>query len=133
MIVVSGNAIERLQKLHEILDDVSPGHFDMYSWCGTAACAGGHAASHPWFNKRGLTMKRPRHDLSINRMASWPTFVIDGEELQTYDALQRFFDIDVRTTHALFDPGGYPGVTHGREAIREVQRRIRNYLEFGEA
>jgi hypothetical protein len=96
---------ERLLKLADILDDFENQkpegveRFDMESWhCGTAACAAGTAALHPWFNGQGLYMgasvwspgRIPRYNGYIN-----------------FTALENFFEISEADAAWLFDPMEY--------------------------
>ena len=97
---------ERLLKLAEILSEPiavkAPNgevpRFILESWvvvnCKTQACAFGEAALHPWFRRRGLTLKKGASADS----QYYPTY--EGEEGDW--AAMRFFGINRHDVKRLF-------------------------------
>lgn len=94
-----------------------PVRFDMNDWyCGTAACALGSAALHPYFN---------RHGLALRGWSAAPTY----KSYAGYGAASQFFGIPRAQACWLFDPGEY---TQKRILPRHVAKRVREIIS-GEA
>jgi hypothetical protein len=90
-------------------------HLD--GWCGTKACAVGHALIDPYFNKAGL----------YRFSGGDPGF----EGFRSWDAVTRFFGISEAAALWLFHMRSYP-ITKGDAAARAVARRIRKFVAGGE-
>jgi hypothetical protein len=77
--------LERWANVHSLVSSIPDDQrFSMSNWgredkesaCGTAACAAGHAALHPWFRKRGL---KTRFELS------YPSYMFGFMEIPNRD------------------------------------------------
>jgi hypothetical protein len=77
--------------------------FDMSSWCGTAACAAGHACSDPWFIERGLKLEK-----TPETHAPVPVYYVGRDAQLGFTALMFFFDISLEDASRLFCPVYYP-------------------------
>lgn len=119
---------ELLEEAYAIIDGVPEDRIDLGAWqsgedrasntaeitCGTIACAAGWLALHPGMNSRGL------HPV----YRGMPAF--NGSD--GYDALARFFGIEILQSIDLFYPN-YDG-----ESDKQVfLRRLRHLLNGGEA
>jgi hypothetical protein len=85
--------------------------------CGTAACAFGLAAISGAFADEGLTYMIDRS----NNL--YPQY----KEATGFDAATKFFDIDMNTASALFEPANYD-IRKGADAELEVAGRIRELV-----
>jgi len=97
--------------------------WDMTRWdCGTATCALGSAALHPWFKRRGLKM---RNDILLYI----PVYVdTSGNYHSGYDAGMKFFGITVSESHWLFWSSTYDKINiTPTDVVRRIKRLIRDY------
>jgi hypothetical protein len=118
---------ERLTKLAEVLENFTEEkkalgleEFDISEWhCGTAACALGTAALHPWFNRRGFRI--------ADGMFAIPRFDSgDRTDFGIYAAAS-FFDITVDQGSSIFFGSAYdPPPT-----AKQVATRIRALVKDG--
>lgn len=122
---------ERLLKVAEILEEVRPKLFNLYSWinietkdgnmCSTSACAIGWAAQHPWFQSRGLRLAQKEDGEHM-----FP--YLFGTEEEEFDAIRKFFGVsDVEATY-LFDPIAYK---KGNPSKKDVIDRINAFVKSG--
>lgn len=117
--------IERLTKLAELLENLdtkkTKKKFNMESWdCGTSACAVGHAMINSWFNKQGLMAA---FATAIDGMRCVPTYN-DGTQ---WDAVKKFFELDLMDAHYLFMDDCYPR----KARPTTVAKRIRQFISEG--
>jgi hypothetical protein len=103
---------ERLKHLINILREVSPEHFDLWSWdCGSAACAVGWACRDPQMQAEGLRM--------FNNIPSYRFF-------SAWPAVEEFFDLTGYQAEQLFLASRYMQV---RPTPQDVIARIEKLLE----
>lgn len=100
---------EALQRLHDKLVGAGPYEQDgpipserleMHQWvadCGTAACAVGHAAMDPWFQKRGLFLE----------CYLWGNYSPKYRDIHGEQAVCEFFELDESTMQYLFMASSY--------------------------
>lgn len=115
---------QRLLKLADHLENNVMDHeFDMKEWkCGTTACAVGHAASIPSFQRAGLKLVSYRMKVSGDGYKAFcPIYKGD----YGYLGVANFFGIGVDEAHSLFDPDEYP---IDRRDVRTVAKRIREFV-----
>jgi hypothetical protein len=126
---------ERLLKLAEYLDNVSPETFNMKTWatayeCGTTACAMGHACDIPEFKELGLKLNWQTVISKTCRTA----LVELSEGLFTkvgISAAQALFDLDVEQACFLFSGQTDGGLDREDETPTDVAKRIRTFVEKG--
>ena len=98
--------VERLLKVVEVLDALpTTKKFHMESWkeetlCGIVGCAAGWAASDPWFKKRGLTLQ------TYSSEANYKSYSPIYQGAKGFDALVKFFGLDMEAIDYLFDTPG---------------------------
>lgn len=104
--------IERWENCLRVLQSLTPHqrrkHWDMSKWgevtdCGTVACAAGHCALDPWFQRRGLKMTFVQ---KIDEWGEEHTDVKFDEDLVPVffgetGTLQIFYDTNRRTVSAV--------------------------------
>ena len=123
---------QRLLFLAAFLDTVNEDRFNLETWrrgeyvhvitdevllhdCGTTACAVGWACSLPEFRELGLGF----HEY-------YPTLETDDlGRLHTWDAVERFFDLDSAESSYLFI---YTQYSSTNSAPRDVADRIREFV-----
>lgn len=106
---------EHVPRLAKSPDGYRIKHFDMnVIFDKSKACAGGVAALHPWFRKRGLKMGSNGCRIKYRKA--------DG----SYEALEKFFGLDSTPMETIFYQG------YSRNA-KEVARDIREYLKTNAA
>lgn len=117
---------EALLKICEILQEVLDKNFSLKVWrCGTAGCAIGHAASHPWFIERGLTMSDNHGISSTHGNYIQPEFN-NGEDVFTdFTAVSEFFDISYDDACFLFGGNYY---SQKNVTKQDVIDRIQKYV-----
>jgi hypothetical protein len=113
---------ERLQKLAWLLENlpaerpnlVEPvSAFSMRDWhCGARACAIGHAALHPWFRKRGLTL------IVTEEGVDCPAAYGKADQM----LVARFFGLDIYEYGSLF-------IYSDKRTAKGVAKAIRNHLK----
>lgn len=89
-----------------------------HSYCGTAACAVGCAASSKWFRNRGLSLRK--HE----KVGIFQTIFEDGEEIHAdWSAVEEFFGLSDEQANYLFGQTSYK---QGKKSdvIRRVERFI---------
>lgn len=113
--------VERWENCLRVLQNLTPHqrrkHWRMSTWgmvtgCGTVACAAGHCALDPWFQRRGLKMKIiVRHDEELG----------DSLHAELDDGLVPIFFGDRGTNNIFYD------TTHRSvgTVIREVKAHIK--------
>ena len=109
----------KLRTLAAYLRTVPPEKFDMGVWsretyCGTTACAVGHACDIEEFKAEGLHLGRPYN----NSEYAVPNFA----GLQSFRAVDAFFDLWADQSSYLF------GTRTHRETPREVANRIEVFV-----
>lgn len=93
--------------------------------CGTAACALGTAALHPWFRLKGLKDQSDEVEESINgKPVEYFTPVCNGKE--AFEAGSEFFGINDHASNYLFNPNHYPS-SHKESSY--VANRIRQFVK----
>ena len=92
--------------------------------CATDACAVGTAMLLPSFQKQGLKCSvGPEGDM-------YPIYKGYGG----WGAVEKFFLIDNTDAISLFESGSYPpGYTKGKQGLRAVAARIREFVKAGGA
>lgn len=116
--------IEALQQMIRVLKSVKPEYFDLTNWwCGSYACAIGHACNDQWFIDRGFSQ------LSYGDRI--PAFFEEDDlgesNLQTnWLAVEKFFGLDVYVTQRLFSVKAYPNgsLTNPQEVIERIQELV---------
>lgn len=94
---------DRLLKLAAHLRTVDPEKFIMHSWiCGTKACALGHAAMIPEFQKAGLLLT----------ILSKENGRITYRGRAGFYAAAAFFEISFTNSKDIFGYGGFLGITY---------------------
>lgn len=93
---------ERLERLEALLRRIAKRPrklgFDLRTWkCGTAACAIGHAAMDPWFQKQGLILTGTSGDIE------WPAY----KRWTEFEAAAAFFGVKDNVAYELFGPAAY--------------------------
>jgi hypothetical protein len=107
---------------------VEPREFDMSFWrydaitCGTAACACGHAASIPAFQKLGFLLEE--HVRSFNGT----DYTLVFGDFRGWIAVKKFFEIDTEDAYYLFSSGQYTT----NPTPKEVATRIKEFIERDE-
>lgn len=120
--------LKRLRRLIVVLKRVPPCKLKMSSWyCGTAACAFGHAALDPVFNKQGLHKYR---DTIVWRYSE--ELKGEGSGFTSWDAACSFFNITEEEASLIFSINSYGtfDVTPS-EVIKNVRRVIKEYEMMG--
>ena len=115
--------LRQVVRVIEELPDDDDHQFQMGHWmsCGTSGCLIGWAASDPWFEERGLTLRAQGLD-TIGRMVYLPTF----EEDAGFHAVMAFFNLTYDTTTYLFTAD--TGAARDREAaLNKVREYIRDH------
>lgn len=97
----------------------SDGRIFPEGFCGTVACAVGHACLDPRFNSLGL-------HLDTDRRQPLPAY----EGAEDWDAVEQFFDIDDETAEHLFYRTTYPDDedTNISQVIKRVEKAIEEEL-----
>lgn len=105
----------------EVLEASSGKHLPD-GFCGTSACAIGHACLDPRFNALGLTLRPARNDMC------WPDpEFIDGPfQHHGWPAVKVFFDLSEGQAHYLFLDERYQ--TGVRTTAKMVQERLDQFL-----
>lgn len=108
----------RLRRLITVLKNVKKsdtkfamGVFYEQYLCGAAACALGHAAIDPNFNRAGLKLGKfePAWDSFYNRAKRAP---VRFKGSQDFQAGERFFGLNRVQSEFLFDPNNYTNRSH---------------------
>lgn len=120
---------DRLERLRDKLLEQGPYEgvkltrdlkFSLGHWyCGTSACAIGHAAVDPWFRRRGIS-------LEFTGLEPYPVYRHLGKEYDDIEAPEEFFGITYDQADWLFMPSRYPN-QHAR--ARTVGKRIDNMIK----
>lgn len=137
--------LAHMKQLHSVLvaEHNHPSvHFDITTWneenptCRTHACAIGLAIQDDYFTQRGFMLKQDqraaRDDIySIHYARSLvPTY----GDLQEFDAICKFFDIDKDTAHYLFNGYEYeeeynaPEYVKLEHVIERVEQVMQDYV-----
>lgn len=132
---------QRLEMLSKFLRTVPEEQFDMNNWgynkeeegelftCGFAGCAAGWGASIPELRKDGLSLVRMPESTYADVFFTTP----DGKVLDSFDALEEFFDIDHDTCLSIFSGIDYVDPDGRRLDVSKVtpamvSDKIDNYL-----
>jgi len=134
---------DRLKHLQDVLWRVvkggSPVPFNMSYWalhplgfdCATAACAFGHAALDPEFQRQGLGLERVVNADKQGAADGELTVVFQGES--GWNAARRFFGIGSDTCLRLFAWEWYGNRPDTLVQPLDVMTRVQQLLDLGEA
>lgn len=110
------DGLRRLNKLADLLESEPPENFSLASWkYGTACCAGGFAATHPYFVNEGLGI-RPDRILPVYFVPSYDGYT-------SWQAVEKFIQLDDDEARSLFDPTCY--LMEDWHSLKPVINRIR--------
>jgi hypothetical protein len=125
-------SLERLANLYTLVRSIPrDNRFNMSYWaigaqtaCGTAACAAGHAALHPWFRRRGLGLKLQGNgdddrDLVVSFKKSYFTIATD-KFFGLGSTADIFLPTHVRLRLGLFDDANL--------TPKRVSRNIKDFM-----
>ena len=135
--------IHRLEVLRDALRTSTivhtPGRFDLRTWagnehipwegnpdlsCGTTCCAVGLGTTIPEFAKAGLYLEKSDYD------EAGIVYKMDGIKYESFDAVEKFFDISNREARMLFSPNAYDN--YEQTSPNEVADRIQAFIENAE-
>lgn len=131
----------------EALSDLTQGAFDRATleasgarrlpegFCGTVACAVGHACLDPRFNAQGLwltsTVPLPNYTMdAAGTLCPEPVYLAGdgGHEYLAWAAVEQFFDLGYEEAAWLFRGGHYP--TGLETTAQDVIDRLRDQLDL---